>query len=105
MNEKMLISSLAVVIVVLLAIIAAMAVLLALYRSRCEYLERRGRKDRRKAKAAALRLRRMKSVQCLTDARAEDEIQHLTDELRAKTILLRGCEKQLFPERFKEDPA
>ena len=105
MNGNELISALAVVIVVLLIVIAALSVLLAMYRSRCEYLERRSRKDRLKAKAAARRLRRMKSVQCITDAWAEEEIQDLTDALRAKTILLRGCEKQLFPERFQEDPA
>ena len=91
------------IIIVVLGLV--IFVLLALYRSRCEYLERRSRKDRLKAKAAARRLRRMKSVQSITDARAEEEIQDLTAALRAKTILLRGCEKQLFPERFREASA
>ena len=84
--------------VVLLVVIAALAVLIALYRSRNDYLERRCRRFRRSERSSERQLRRVRSIQSFADSQAEAEIDRLTRELRVKTVMINRLKKQLLRE-------
>ena len=95
MTEKMILAYLVPVLVALVIAVAALAVMVLLYRRRCDALTAANNRLHRKLAVSQRRTRRVESVLCLLDVQREADADTAKRELNMAQSLHRQAERQV----------
>lgn len=95
MNEKLILACLIPVLVALVIAVAVLAVMVWLYRRRCDALTAVNSRLHRKLKVSNRRTRRAESVLCLLDVQREADADTAQKELNVARSLRRQAERQV----------
>lgn len=95
MNEKLILACLIPVLVALVIAVAVLAVMVWLYRRRCDALTAANSRLHRKLKISSRRTRRAESVMCLLDVQREADADTAKRELNVARSMRRQAERQV----------
>lgn len=95
MSEKLILACLIPVLVALVIAVAVLAVMVWLYRRRCDALTAANNRLHRKLKVSNRRTRRAESVLCLLDVQRETDADTAKKELNVARSLRRQAERQV----------